>query len=135
MSEEQRSTGHWRQSTALLELLAASGPGGFAVPHCPACGHRFYPAQSWCPRCLASDVEYATDSGVATVISMAELRISFDANWNSRLPIHVACVRTASGVSLFAMADGPLCAGTQVRIQVAEATPAFPALLRVIACV
>lgn len=124
----------WRQSASMLNLLAAARPGGFAVAYCPACGHRFYPAQSWCPQCLASGVEYAADTGAATVVSMTELRISFDPAWKSRLPVFVACVRTASGVSLFALADRSLAAGTPVRIEAVEATRVLPALWRVIAC-
>lgn len=120
-----------QQSAAMLGMFRAAQASTFVLPNCLRCGHLFYPPQAWCPRCLHGETGYAPDSGLATVLSMTALAISFEAAWKRRLPTHVACVRTLSGVSLFALADGAMAEGTEVRVSVRAAAAALPALLTV----
>lgn len=105
-------------SDAMKALLQAAGADGFALAACRACGHRFYPPQSFCPACLGPEVEARADPGHATVLSTTRLHRTLDPALADRLPLHVACVRTEAGPSLFAMADALLAPGTPVRLRV-----------------
>ncbi|MGJ7498095.1 Zn-ribbon domain-containing OB-fold protein [Variovorax sp. RT4R15] len=104
-------------SNAMKALIDAAQITGFALPRCRACGHRFYPPQSFCPRCLASEIEYVPDSGDAVVLSTTRLHRTFDAAWTGALPVHIASVNAAGQLALFVIVDRMLPAGTQVRIQ------------------
>lgn len=104
-------------SSEMARLIEAAEQHGFALPRCNACGHRFYPPQSWCPECLAPEIEYVADRGHATVLSMIRIHRSLENEWRGRLPVYVACVRTDSGVSLFAIAEGNLPTGTPVTVR------------------
>lgn len=111
---------------------SSGGIVGVRAAVLPCCDHLFYPPQDWCPRCLHGETRYAPDSGRATVVSMTALAISFDAAWKRGLATHVACVRTLSGVSLFALADEALAAGADLLLSVSPATTARTALARAI---
>ncbi len=43
--------------------------GVLALPFCRACGHRWYPPSSGCPRCLSTEVEFRAVSGRAKLWS------------------------------------------------------------------
>ncbi|MGJ7504034.1 MULTISPECIES: Zn-ribbon domain-containing OB-fold protein [unclassified Variovorax] len=103
-------------SNAMKALIDAAQATGFAVPRCGACGHRFYPPQSFCPHCLAPEIEYVPDSGDAIVLSTTRLHRTFDPAWTAALPVHIASVKTAAQLSLFVTVDRMLPVGTQVRI-------------------
>ncbi len=104
-------------SSDMLLLKESAERHGFALPQCRSCAHRFYPPQSWCPQCLAPDVDYPSDPGRGTVLSMTCIHRSLDPTWTDRLPALVACVRTDSGVSLFAMAERALPTGSPVVVR------------------
>ncbi len=103
-------------SAAMAGLREAAGSQGFALPKCTACGHRFYPPQSWCPRCLAPSIQFPKESGHATVLSTIRVHRSLDASWATRTPVYVSCVNTDLGVSVFALADVVLPKGTPVAL-------------------
>ena len=105
---------------------AAASETGFALPFCSACGHDFYPSQSWCPHCLACNTGYRPDSGEGVVISSAELRVSFDARWRAILPVHVACVLLTSGIRIFVRVRAPLRTASQVKVRLEGATKSLP---------
>lgn len=104
-------------SAQMARLLEVIGPLGFAVPHCPACDRVHYPPQSWCPYCLSPGIEFRRDSGRALVLSTVTLHRSLDVEWQSRLPSHVACVVTDSGLKVFALAELDLPADTPVTLE------------------
>ena len=89
---------------------------GFALPHCPACGHLFYPPLRHCPRCLGGRIEFRPDSGRAVVLSTTCLHTTMGDFFRDKLPLYVANVLTDSGVTLFALATRDLPAGTRVEI-------------------
>ncbi|MDK3025969.1 zinc ribbon domain-containing protein [Cupriavidus taiwanensis] len=103
-------------SPAWQALAAATPPNGLALPHCAACGHRFYPPQRYCPRCLHGEIEHLPDSGAGVVLSVAVLHHTLEPRMARRLPLHVAAVRLDAGVDLFALADAMLPAGTRVTV-------------------
>lgn len=107
-------------SMPMQALVQASIHSGFAVFTCRACAHRFYPPQSFCPACLASEVEPVVDSGEATVLSTTRLHRSLEPTPPGGLPLHVACVATAAGPTLFAVADRLLPVGARVRIRLRD---------------
>lgn len=103
-------------SPAWQALAAATPSNGLALPHCAACGHRFYPPQRYCPRCLHGDIEHLPDGGAGVVLSVAVLHYTLEPRFADRLPVHVAAVRLDAGVTLFALADTMLAAGTRVTV-------------------
>lgn len=105
-----------RRSLAWQSMAGATPHGGLALPYCPACGHRFYPPQRYCPQCLHGHVEYRPDSGAAVVLSMTRLHHTLDPAVQRQLPVHVASVRTDSGVTLFALAEHMLPRGARVTV-------------------
>jgi uncharacterized OB-fold protein len=104
-------------SPQMTRLLDAIGQFGFAVPHCNVCDRVHYPPQSWCPYCLSTRIEFRPDSARARVLSTVTLHRSVEAEWESRLPCHVACVVTDSGLKVFALADLDLPADTAVILE------------------
>ncbi len=104
------------RSLAWQSMAEATPAGCLALPSCPACEHRFYPPQRYCPQCLHGRIEYRPDSGAAVVLSMTRLHSTLDPDFQGRLPVHVAAVRTDSGVTLFALADEMLQPGTRVTV-------------------
>lgn len=96
--------------------MQASQATGYAVFCCRSCAHRFYPPQLFCPDCLSFNVEPVPDCGEATVLSTTRIHRSLDPTLSGKLPLHVACVKTATGQSLFVMTDRLLPAGTRVRV-------------------
>lgn len=104
-------------SPEMARLLDAIGQSGFAVPHCRVCDRVHYPPQSWCPYCLSPGIEFRPDSARARVLSTVTLHRSLDVEWESRLPAHVACVVTDSGLKMFALADFDIPADTPVTLE------------------
>lgn len=104
-------------SEAMKALRQAAQATGFALSRCCDCAHRFYPPQSYCPVCLSTEVDAVADDGSATVLSTTRIHRSLDPALADRLPLHVACVSVATGLSLFAMAEGMLAPGSRVRLQ------------------
>jgi len=109
-----------RYSESMRDLMEASQATGFAMFHCCSCGHRFYPPQSFCPACLAPDVEARSSNGDATVLSTTLIHRSLDRSVPGHRPTHVACVETAEGPSIFAMADLAFAVGSRVRIRLRD---------------
>jgi uncharacterized OB-fold protein len=109
-----------RASDAMQALMRASEATGFAMFECRECAHRFYPPQSFCPACLAPDVEPLPDSGEATVLSTIRIHRSLDPGLAAQLPMFVACVKTGGGPSIFTMADRMWNAGARVRIRLRD---------------
>ncbi|MCY1389520.1 hypothetical protein D9M71_43220 [compost metagenome] len=105
------------RSLAWKTMVAATPRGTFSLPHCPACGHRFYPPQRHCPACLHGTIEFMPDDGMARVLSAVALHHSLDSQRFGHLPVYVLNVRTASGVSLFALADAPVAKSTEVVLE------------------
>lgn len=106
----------WQAMAEATRAAIANASGNLALPHCPACGHLFYPPQSYCPRCLHGSIGHQADSGTAVVISTTRLHTTLDPVFAQRLPLHVAAVRTDSGVTLFALCGAMLPAGTRVTV-------------------
>lgn len=103
-------------SFEMAGMKEAAKGHGFAVPQCAACGHCSYPPQSSCPECLAPETNYIPDGGNGSILSTTRVHRSVDGVRG--LPLCVACVRTASGVSLFALAAADLPAGSPVKVRV-----------------
>lgn len=104
-------------SPEMARLLDAMGQCGFAVPHCRVCDRVHYPPQSWCPYCLSPGIESRPEKGNARVLSTVTLHRSVDLEWESRLPCHVACVVTDSGLKVFALADFDVPVGKPVNLE------------------
>ena len=51
----------------------AAQRGELLVPECDSCGHKHFPAEAVCPKCLA-DWHWATSPGVGTVYSYSVVR-------------------------------------------------------------
>ncbi|BDB26294.1 hypothetical protein Tamer19_04100 [Cupriavidus sp. TA19] len=102
------------RSAAWQGMAEATPDGGLALPQCPACAHLFYPPQRYCPRCLHDRISFRADSGAGVVLSVALLHSTLVPAFVGRLPVHVAAVRLDAGVTLFALADAMLPAGTRV---------------------
>lgn len=107
-------------SEAMRTLMLASQATGFAVFKCRTCAHRFYPPQSFCPVCLVPEVGPEPDSGEAMVLSTTRIHRSLNPALSGSLPLYVACVKTATGQSLFVMADRLLPAGARIRIRLRD---------------
>lgn len=105
------------RSEAMKALQQAARASGFAISRCRDCAHHFYPPQSYCPVCLSPEVDAVADDGTATVLSTSRIHRSLDPALADRLPLHVACVSVATGLSLFAMAEEMLAPGSRVRLQ------------------
>lgn len=103
-------------SPEMARLLDAIERFGFAVPYCRVCDRLHYPPQSWCPHCLAPGIDFRPDTGRAIVLSTIAVHRTLDARWESRLPAHVACVITDSGLKVFAMADVDVATDTPVTL-------------------
>lgn len=103
-------------SAEMARLYDTAERHGFALPECTACGHCFYPPQSWCPQCLAPDIHNLVDGGYARVLSTICIHRTLDAAWAAWVPVYVACISTDSNVSLFALADSDLPSGTPVTV-------------------
>ncbi|MGJ7530730.1 Zn-ribbon domain-containing OB-fold protein [Variovorax sp. GB1P17] len=101
-------------------LLRVAQSTGLALSCCRDCGHRFYPPQSFCPTCLAPEVEHLPENGEATVLSTTCIHRTLDPALENVLPLHVACVKTSVAQSLFAMVHAPMPRGTKVRLYVRE---------------
>ena len=104
------------RSSAWQHMAQHTPEDGLALPACPSCGHLFYPPQSYCPHCLHAPVVFQADSGLATVLSVCALHVSFDEALKAQLPMQTVQVRTDSGVCLFALADTALATGARVTV-------------------
>lgn len=103
-------------SAPMEGLMAAIRQLGFALPCCSSCNHYFFPPQSFCPRCLALEVNFSPASAEGRILSSTRVDRTLDPDLASRLPIHVACVQLVFGPSLFALMDREIPAGTAVKI-------------------
>jgi len=68
---------------------------------CNACGHRWLPARSECPGCLADDWSWQQADGRATLVSWVVYRIAYHASFAKRLPYIVAVVALEEGPRMF----------------------------------
>ncbi|MCP3723936.1 hypothetical protein M3I53_12480 [Paraburkholderia sp. CNPSo 3272] len=119
------------RSLAWHSMVESTPSGGLALPCCAQCGHQFYPPQRYCPRCLHGHIDYVADSGAAVVLSVTRLHHTLKPAIVSSLPLHVAAVRTDSGVTLFALADDMLAPGTRARVSLSRNGWAPAGVLRV----
>lgn len=81
---------------------------------CKACGHRWLPARSECPNCLADDWSWQTASGSARLVSWVVYRIAYHASFAQRLPYTVAVVELAEGPRMFSNIVGADAASLRI---------------------
>lgn len=64
---------------------------------CSNCQHRFLPARTECPHCLAADLEWTNASGKAQLISWITYHRAFHPAFANHLPYTVAVVQLEEG--------------------------------------
>ncbi|MCL8209260.1 MAG: OB-fold domain-containing protein [Actinomycetia bacterium] len=69
------------------------------LPHCEACGHRWFPPAATCPRCLSDRIAWRPASGRGTVWSFTVFHKAYLPGFE--IPYNVAVVELDEGVRLF----------------------------------
>lgn len=71
--------------------------GRLMLPHCGACGHRFFMPRYQCPKCWSNDLKWAQASGRGTVHSFSIVRRAALPAFADRVPYVLALIDLAEG--------------------------------------
>ncbi|MCW5235035.1 Zn-ribbon domain-containing OB-fold protein [Verminephrobacter eiseniae] len=71
--------------------------GRLMLPHCGACGHRFFMPRYQCPKCWSNDLHWTPASGRATIHSYCIVRRAALPAFADRVPYVLALIDLAEG--------------------------------------
>ena len=69
---------------------------------CPSCGHRWLPARTECPRCLATTATWEPSDGTGTLVSWVTYRRAYHPAFEKDLPYTVGIIELTEGPRLAA---------------------------------
>ncbi|MGW0582590.1 Zn-ribbon domain-containing OB-fold protein [Streptomyces sp. NPDC002920] len=92
------------EPTVLSEpFWAAARRGELVVPHCTACGLRFFTPEPACPGCMSRDWTYAPSSGRGTVYSVTAVHRAPGPGFDT--PFTLAVIDLDDGATLLSHVD------------------------------
>jgi uncharacterized protein len=78
----------------------AAGRGRFKVPHCRACGRKYFPISPRCPDCLSDDIDFESVEPKASIASWVRYRKMYYPWTAEAMPYLVALLDVVPGVRL-----------------------------------
>lgn len=96
----------WARGRVALGMTAAAAEGRFALQVCKECGAIQYPPREACHQCLSSKLQWRTQSGEGTLLSLTTLHHSNDLFFRERLPWRLGLVKLDGGPSLIVHLHG-----------------------------
>jgi uncharacterized protein len=88
--------------------------GKLRFQHCSACGNKWLPPRTECPRCWSAKWVWEDASGQASVVSWVVFHTAFHEAFKDRVPYNVAVVELAEGPRLVTNLIEPVDPSTEV---------------------
>lgn len=88
--------------------------GELRIPQCSACGHRFMPPRSICPKCHHQEIDFLPVEPRGTVYTTITFHHAFHPAFKTEVPYNCSLIELSSGVRLWSQVVG--CDPSEVSI-------------------